>query len=138
MSRPAVRFALHYGEMVAVMFLGMLVLGMPAAMALENAGLGEMDSWAIEVQLLGMGISMTVPMAVWMKVRGHGSRPIAEMSAAMLLPTFGAMALASAAILSDGDTLMVVEHVVMLPAMLGAMLLRPAEYTGHAHHRVAA
>jgi hypothetical protein len=138
MSHTAVRFALHYGEMVAVMFLGMLVLGMPAAMALEGAGLGEMDSWAIEVQLLGMGISMTVPMAAWMKVRGHGPRPIAEMSAAMLLPTFGAMALASAAIVSDGDTLMVVEHVVMLAAMLGAMLLRPAEYTGHAHHRVAA
>jgi hypothetical protein len=138
MSRPAMRFALHYGEMVAVMFLGMLVVGMPAAMALEGAGLGDMDSWAIEMQLLGMAVSMTVPMAAWMRVRGHGPRPIVEMSAAMLLPAFAAMGMASATLVRDGDTLMVVEHVAMLAAMLGAMLLRPAEYTGHAHHRVAA
>jgi hypothetical protein len=29
---------------------------------------------------------MTVAMGAWMKIRGHGGRPIAEMGAAMFLP----------------------------------------------------
>ena len=37
----------------------------------------------------------------------------------------------------DYDLLMGVEHVAMLLAMLGAMLYRRDEYTGHAHHRLA-
>jgi hypothetical protein len=32
---------------------------------------------------------------------------------------------------------MTLEHLVMLPAMLGAMLLRRDEYSGHSHRRQA-
>jgi hypothetical protein len=138
MTQAAARFALHYAEMVGAMFLGMLVLYMPVVMALEGAGLGESQDWAIELRLLGMAITMTLPMAAWMRVRGHGPRPIMEMSAAMFLPTFGAIALFWAALVEDTDTLMALEHVAMFAAMLGAMLLRPAEYTGHAHHGATA
>ena len=72
---------------------------------------------------------MTIPMVAWMRYRGHGWRPIGEMSGAMLAPTFVALALLGAVAF---DTLMVVEHVAMLLAMLAAMLLRPAEYA-HRH-----
>jgi hypothetical protein len=42
-------------------------------------------------------------------------------------------------VVEDFGTLMMLEHVVMLPAMLLAMLLRYDEYArGHAHHPVAA
>jgi hypothetical protein len=34
-------------------------------------------------------------------------------------------------VLTDVGVLMVIEHVAMLLAMAGAMLLRPAEYAGH-------
>jgi hypothetical protein len=41
-------------------------------------------------------------------------------------------------VVTDFMTLMSLEHVVMLPSMLVAMLVRRDEYTGHAHHALAA
>ena len=115
-------FLLHYLEMVAAMFVGMLVLGAPASLVLD---LDDREA----LMLLGMAVTMTLPMVAWMRFRGHGWRPCAEMTAAMFLPTFVAIALLGTV---DYDSLMVFEHVAMLLAMLGAMLLRPSEYT-HSH-----
>ena len=116
-------FLRHYIEMVIVMFAGMGVV-------MAVAGMPEDDT----VALLYMGASMTVPMVGWMLLRGHTWRPSLEMGAAMMAPTLLAMALVGAV---DYDLLMGVEHVAMLLAMLGAMLYRRDEYTGHAHHRLA-
>jgi CHASE2 domain-containing sensor protein len=107
-------FIQHYLEMVFVMFAGMAVVGLATGMP---------DSEALA--LLGMATSMTVPMVAWMRFCGHGWRPF--------LPTFVALALLGAV---DFDALMGLEHVAMLAAMLGAMLLRRDEYS-HAHHRLA-
>ena len=52
----------------------------------------------------------------------------------MLLPTFAAIALLAASVVDDIGVLLVVEHVAMLLAMLGVMLLRPDEYTHHHAH----
>jgi hypothetical protein len=52
----------------------------------------------------------------------------------MMAPTLVAMALVGTL---DYELLMGIEHVAMLLAMLGAMLYRRDEYTGHAHHRLA-
>jgi hypothetical protein len=80
-----------------------------------------------------MAVVMTVPMVAWMRHRGHGWRPSAEMAASMFLPTFAVIALmASGAI--DFWTAMGIEHAAMLPSMLVAMLLRRDEYTGHHGH----
>jgi len=128
-------FVRHYLEMVAAMFLGMLVLGMPAGWALRAVGssMSELTSDAPSLMLLGMAVTMTVPMVAWMRYRGHGWRANAEMSASMFLPTFAVIALLGAGLITEIGTLMVVEHVAMLLAMLAAMLLRPAEY-GHGMH----
>jgi hypothetical protein len=132
MSPATRRFARHYLEMVAAMFIGMAVLALPARLALSAAG----TSWSelgTGAMLLAMAVEMTVPMVAWMRFRGHGWRPCNEMAAAMLLPTFVAVGLDATGTVADGGALMVSEHVAMLLAMLGAMLLRPAEYA-HAHH----
>ena len=71
-------FARHYVEMLVAMFLGMLVLGAPALLALGAAGVSsaELHNDLPAVMLLGMGVTMTVPMVGWMRYRGHGwSRP---------------------------------------------------------------
>jgi flagellar biosynthetic protein FliP len=112
-------FIRHYLEMDAAMFIGMGVLGMPAGMLVDGEAL----------DLLVMFASMTIPMVAWMRYRGHSWRASGEMSGAMLVPTLVAIALLDTV---DFDTLMVFEHVAMLLAMLGAMLLRPSEYT-HRH-----
>jgi hypothetical protein len=134
-ATPRQRFARHYIEMVVAMFVGMAVLALPARMALAAAD----TSWSelgTSAMLLAMALEMTVPMVAWMRFRGHDWRPSGEMAAAMLLPTFVAIALDAAGLVGDAGVLMAGEHVAMLLAMLGAMLLRPAEYT-HAHHGVA-
>ena len=80
MSASTRHFVRHYVEMVIAMFLGMAVLGVPAGRVLgDSAGM----------ELLGMGVTMTVPMVAWMRYRGHGRQPCLEMSASMLLPAAG-------------------------------------------------
>jgi hypothetical protein len=130
---PAVKhFLRHYGEMVIAMFLGMAVLGFPAGWVMDRLG-ADSD----EFMFLAMATTMTVPMVAWMMYRGHGRRANAEMSASMFVPTFAVIGLLSTELLTDVGVLMVIEHVVMLAAMAGVMLLRHDEYIhhhGHAHH----
>jgi hypothetical protein len=125
---PTAHFIRHYLEMVIAMLLGMAVLGLPGFAALEAAGV---DTELAGVLLFGMAITMTVPMVAWMRHRGHGWLPCSEMSAAMFVPTIGALALLEAGALGDAHAAMGVQHVVMFPAMLGVMLLRRSEYTAH-------
>ena len=133
MSAETRHFIRHYAEMVAAMLVGMLVLGAPAGLVLD---------YSDDVQMLvAMAVTMTVPMAAWMRFRGHAWAPTLEMSAAMLVPAAGVIALLVADVVTDAGLLMGLEHVVMLAAMAGAMLLRPDEYGGHhadAHAQVTA
>ena len=143
MTTSTRHFIRHYVEMLIAMFLGMAVLGTPAILALVAAGVSsaELQSDAPAVLLLGMGITMTVPMVAWMRYRGHGWAASNEMAASMLIPTAGVIGLLGAGLVADVGTLLMAEHVVMLPSMLVAMLLRRDEYSHGAHghqHAVAA
>lgn len=128
----ALSFALHYLQMVIAMAVGMMVLYPLWQLAVSGQPEGAWGHRA-DVDSLVMATTMVIPMAAWMRFRGHGSRPILEMSAAMyagfvvLLPFlwFGAI---------DAGGLMLLGHVLMLLFMLAAMLARPGEYSGgHAH-----
>ena len=140
MNTPTGHFVRHYIEMVVAMFLGMAVLGTPAMLALGAAGVSsaELHADAPALMLLGMGVTMTVPMVAWMRYRGHGWGPSNEMAASMLIPTAGVIGLLWSGLVTDIGSLLAIEHVVMLPAMLAAMLLRRDEYSGHMHHRAPA
>jgi hypothetical protein len=136
-SSPAKRFIRHYLEMVAAMFAGMAVLVLPAGWLVAAAGGSYDDSPAL--MFLVMAVTMTVPMVAWMRYRGHRWRANTEMAASMFLPTFAVIALLWSGVVDHTGALMALEHVAMLVSMLGAMLLRPAEYTGgvHGHPAVA-
>jgi hypothetical protein len=131
MSAPTKHLVRHYVEMVIAMFVGMGVLAVPADLALGAMGI---DSDAPTVMFLSMATTMTVPMVGWMMYRGHSWRAGTEMSASMFVPTFAVIGLLSADVLTDVGALMVIEHVAMLLAMAGVMLLRPVEYTRHHRH----
>jgi hypothetical protein len=131
-------FLRHYAEMVAVMFLGMAVLFIPAGAALEAvSGWRSLSDDAPAAMLALMGLSMTAPMVWWMRRRGHGPQPTLEMALSMIVPTVGVIALLATRVLDDVGTLLLIEHVVMLPAMFAVMLLRPDEYS-HSHSAHAA
>jgi len=137
---PSTRhFIRHYVEMIAAMFLGMVILGVPGELALQALGSGtsELRADAPALVFLGMAVTMTVPMVAWMRYRGHGRRANTEMAASMVLPTFAVIGLLWAGAVEDIGALMVLEHVAMLASMLGVMLLRPAEYSCGVHGRRA-
>jgi hypothetical protein len=131
MTRSTRHFVRHYFEMLAAMFLGMVVLGAPALLVLGAAGVSsaELRADAPALLLLGMGVTMTVPMVAWMRYRGHGLRASNEMAASMLVPTGGVIGLLGAGLVTDIGMLLMIEHVVMPASMLVAMLLRRDEYS---------
>jgi hypothetical protein len=81
-------------------------------------------------------VTMTVPMVAWMRYRGHAWPACMDMIAAMVIPTLSVLALLWSGLVGDVGTLLVIEHVAMLPSMLLAMVLRRDEYTGAVHHHV--
>jgi hypothetical protein len=132
MSSSVRSFVRHYLEMVVAMFAGMFVLGIPALLVLGAFGIGRSELYDDypTVALLGMGVVMTVPMVAWMRYRGHGWRPCSEMTASMLIPTFGVLVLLWTGGSEDFHGLMMIEHAAMGPSMLLAMLVNRREYTG--------
>ena len=118
------RFVLHFVEMCIAMFVGMAIfMVIPRVMELPKP-----------VHLLGMAVSMTVPMVGWMRICGHGWRHGIEMSIGMLLPwavVLGLVALGAANVL---PWLAQAADPAMFIGMLGVMLLRPGHYTHSACH----
>ena len=127
------RFSLHYVEMVVAMLVGMMVLW-PAWMLATNGAADAHWLRSAEVESLVMATIMAVPMAGWMRFRGHRWAPTLEMSAAMYAGFVLAMPfLWTGAIGEHG--LMMVGHVGMFVLMLVAMLWRWEEYAGcHSAH----
>jgi hypothetical protein len=124
------RFLGHYLEMVAVMLLGMVILGGVALgiLSLVDVTSGDLEEDAPAVYLIGMGASMVAPMVWWMRRRGHSAAANREMAAAMIVPTLLVLVLLAAGVTDDVHSLMGVQHATMLPAMFGVMLLSPDEY----------
>jgi flagellar biosynthetic protein FliP len=124
-------FARHYGEMLLVMVLGMVVLGGAGALAFTAAD-SSLSDQSGGLQVAMMGVYMTGPMVAWMAYRGHTVAQNAEMAASMVIPTIIAATLAWVGTLGDHPALLV-QHAVMLPAMLAVMVWRYDEYA-HVHH----
>ena len=125
-------FLRHLGEMTAAMLLGMFAYGLllgvvlgAAGSTVEDARLGQPELFA-----LGMATSMSVPMVLWMRHRGHVWRNGIEMSAAMFAPALlliGCYWLHAV----EANTICPLACAAMIPAMVGAMLLRLDDYAGN-------
>jgi hypothetical protein len=131
-SRPGRQFVRHYVEMLVAMIAGMLLFA--PLWTVAGAALG----WTAildrpDVAALVMATDMTLGMSIWMRYRGHGWVPVAEMGVAMYA-SFVVLFVPFWTGLISGGTLMIAGHVLMLPAMLVAMLRRRAEYS-HRHDR---
>jgi flagellar biosynthetic protein FliP len=126
-DRRVVHFLRHLGEMTLVMLLGMAALYWPFEQAFAAVPGGILKEEHVE--LLAMALSMAAPMAAWMRYRGHGWPATAEMSAAMILPAIALLATARLDLIS-GDAASSLQHALMLPSMVAAMLWRRREYVG--------
>lgn len=125
--RPGTRhFLRHLGEMLLAMFLGMAVLGGAAEGVFALAGSSIADT-PVAFQASLMAFNMTLPMVAWMARRGHPAARGAEMAAAMIVPTAGAIGLDAAGAIGP-DAVLAVQHAVMIPAMVAVMLWRRGHY----------
>lgn len=111
------RFAVHFVEMNAAMFVGM---GIGGALGIAHVVSTELCAalWLL---------SMIAPMTLWMSIRGMPIRTSAEMSAAMAVPVVAALPLFWLGSIQRG-TLIGIEHMAMLPAMLALMAYRRQAY----------
>jgi len=119
--RNNLKFLGHFVEMVVAMVVGMAALG-----PLWTLVWPDLPS-SPAAHTMVMATDMAIGMTLWMRLRGHGWRGIAEMSAAMYVPfllLLGPYALG----MISGAALMLGGHVLMLPAMLLAMLRHRHEY----------
>jgi hypothetical protein len=76
-----------------------------------------------------MAFNMTAPMVWWMHFRGHPARHNVEMAGSMVVPTAIVIALHWLGLVPGGAVL-AIQHVIMIPAMVGVMLWR---YDHYAH-----
>ena len=130
-GRQARRFLRHLLEMIAVMMLGMCVLG-AAWGAFHEVVFGSAfaDAWRDYVVLaaFAMAFNMTVPMVLWMRYRGHNWERGGEMAAAMNLPLLPLLVL-YALDLIPAQAVLALQMMLMIPAMVLAMLYRKEEYS---------
>jgi hypothetical protein len=125
------RLLRHYLEMVAAMFVGMVVVGAALRGVLALAGL-KFPAQHSELAALEMAFDMSVGMVAWMRHRGHGWASTLEMAGAMLAPAIALLPLLWLGVIT-GDALLALEHLAMLPLMYLVMLRRRAEYGGAPH-----
>ena len=122
-----VRFLTAYIEMAVAMVVGMGLFG-----ALWDAVWPGLTSRP-DAMALTMAGDMTLGMAAWMWVRGHGRRHIAEMSAVMVLPFVVLLVPYRLGFLSGGD-LMTWGHVGMYALMAAYLAWRPHTHDTDAPH----
>jgi hypothetical protein len=119
-------WSLHLAEMMIAMFAGMAVLGFAVEGALSLLGASLADAPAA-VMASVMAFNMTAPMAWWMRYRGHAVRHNIEMSASMIIPTALVIVLHWLGAVA-ADSVLLIQHVVMIPAMVVVMLARFEHY----------
>ena len=136
--RRAASFGWHLLQMCVAMCIGMMVLGGPLVGAARLFGYSDPTRQLPELTALVMAVTMSVPMAAWMRYRmRHDWRSIAEMSGAMGAEAILVIGAAGLGLLPRSDVVSWV-HTLMVPAMLVPMLYRLDLYSGGTHHRVHA
>lgn len=121
------RFSWHFFQMALAMVLGMVVY----RVVLGMTGFDDLEDRDPEVWALGMALAMTLPMAAWMRVRGHVWQRTAEMAAAMVVPIALIAAVCAAGLLPHGVVLGAA-GVLMWVAMVAVMAYRWREWS-HRH-----
>jgi hypothetical protein len=132
-ARRVGHFGLHYFEMCIPMCVGFAVGDLVYFWTAAQFGYSDPFRELPELSVLVITFTMTAPMAAWMHFRGMPRRAIAEMSAAMPILALVLLTLGLLAVLPRAE-LALLEHGLMMPAMLVPMVMRLDLYAGGAGH----
>jgi flagellar biosynthetic protein FliP len=128
------RFWQHFAEMVVVMLLSMAILGAAVSSAFALVDHANLLHYTPLRGLLMTGY-MVAGMALWMRHQRHAWASVLEMSIAMAVPYVVLLGPFLAGVIEEGPFLGAM-HVLMLPSMYVAMVLRRDEYeVDHRDHR---
>jgi hypothetical protein len=134
-GRQTAHFLRHYLEMCAPMCIGFAVGDLVYFWVAGRFGYSEPFTQLPELSVAVVTFTMTAPMVAWMLVRGMPKRETTEMAAVMPILALVLLAMGWLAAVPKGDVALL-EHGLMMPAMLVPMFLRLDLYTGRAgrHH----
>lgn len=127
--RQVGHFLRHYGEMCLPMCVGFALGDLVYFWAAKSLGYANPFEELPELSVVVVTFTMTAPMTAWMLLRGMPRRATAEMSAVMPALAALLLVLGGLAVVPRGD-LALLEHGLMMPAMLIPMLFRLDLYTG--------
>jgi hypothetical protein len=125
-------FARHLLEMIVAMLIGMGLFSIATMLLGHPPGDDTLPGGYAY-----MGLAMALPMAAWMRVRGHRWSDCWEMAGAMLVPFFALVlpvALGMGIIPElNARTLMVPAHSAMIGGMILLMVYRRGRYAYGSH-----
>ncbi len=128
-GRHVAPFWRHFLEMLAVMVAGMIAAGY---IVVRAVGLTSWDAATFQYPtqcLLAMAVGMSVPMMVWMRLRGMGTRSSYEMAAAMILPVIPFLCLVWFNVTEGAQC--GAYCIASVVVMFALMRFRPTEYAHH-------
>jgi hypothetical protein len=131
--RPVGRFAAHYLEMCAVMCVGGIGLSVLFFGGAAVLGYTNLSDRAPVLSALVVAVSLSVPMAAWMRWRGMPWRPTVEMAGAPMLVGL-TLIVGYWLDLVASSSLIEVQTSLACPVMLAVMLARFRLYS-HQHRR---
>jgi hypothetical protein len=127
-------FVLHYVEMCLVMCIGGITLNILFFFGIAQLGYTNLPERYPELSILIIGILLALPMAAWMRFRGHDWRTNLEMSGTSIILAVLLIGAASLGVIPKSDMLEWIKTLAC-PVMLIPMLLRLDLYTGsHSQH----
>lgn len=126
-------FFLHYFEMCAPMCIGFAIGDLLYFSIAGLFGYSDPFSDLPVVSVAVVTFTMTAPMTAWMLLRGMPRRATIEMSATMPVLAVVLLVFGWLGFVPMGD-LALLEHGLMMPAMLVPMFLRLDLYTGRSGH----
>lgn len=133
---PVGRFALHLAEMCVVMCVGGIALSAAFFVGAGFLGYDDLPRTAPELSVLVIALNLSVPMLVWMRLRGMAWQPTWEMCGSTMAIGLLLVAAYWMDLVARGS-LIEIQTSLACPVMLVVMLLRfPVYSAAHASHRV--
>lgn len=126
-------FLRHYLEMCVPMCIGFAVGDLVYFWVAARFGYSKPFSELPELSVVVVTFTMTAPMVAWMLFRGMPRRETAEMAGVMPILALALLVLGWVAVVARRD-LALLEHGLMMPAMLVPMFFRLELYTGRSGH----
>jgi hypothetical protein len=136
--RPVGRFVLHLAEMCVVMCLGGIMLSVAFFAGAGLLGYDDLPRSAPELSVLVIAVNLSVPMLVWMRVRGMGWQHTLEMSGSTMAVGLLLIAAYWMGLVARGS-LIEIQTSLACPVMLVVMLARfPVYSAAHSGHSARA